>query len=97
MPPQFTESGNIVQHPLEKLFNASGWDILSAIEKGFRVLRCRQRRGWAHVRRVVTRVTLVIEKRREPRRNRGEVRAQRLDLGDFGAFHRPAMYSVTRR
>src|SRR5207253_7127292 len=25
-----------VQHPLEKLFNASAWDILSAIEKGFR-------------------------------------------------------------
>jgi hypothetical protein len=37
MPPQFFESGNnAVQHPLEKLFNASGWDILTAIEKGFR-------------------------------------------------------------
>src|SRR5437879_4035503 len=36
MAPQFSDSGNPVQHPLEKLFNASGWDILSAIEKGFR-------------------------------------------------------------
>jgi hypothetical protein len=36
MPPQFFKSGKPVQHPLEKLFNASGWDILSAIEKGFR-------------------------------------------------------------
>jgi hypothetical protein len=37
MPPQFFESGKKpIQHPLEKLFNASGWDILSAIEKGFR-------------------------------------------------------------
>ena len=37
MPPQFFKSGKKpVQHPLEKLFNASGWDILSAIEKGFR-------------------------------------------------------------
>jgi hypothetical protein len=36
MPPQFVKSGKPVQHSLEKLFNASGWDILSAIEKGFR-------------------------------------------------------------
>jgi hypothetical protein len=36
MPPQFFESGNLVQHALEKRFNASGWDILTAIEKGFR-------------------------------------------------------------
>jgi len=34
---------------------------------------------------------------RDLRRNSGEVGAQGLDLGDFGAFHRPAMYSVTRR
>ena len=36
MPPQFFDAGQPVQHPLERLFNASGWDILSAIEKGFR-------------------------------------------------------------
>src|SRR5258708_7534681 len=36
MPPQFFDAGNPVQHPLERLFNASGWDILSAIENGFR-------------------------------------------------------------
>jgi len=36
MPPTFTEDGRTVQHPLELRFNASGWDILSAIERGFR-------------------------------------------------------------
>lgn len=36
MPPQFFESGHPVEHPLEKKFNAAAWDILSAIEKGFR-------------------------------------------------------------
>jgi len=36
MAPQFFETGQLVQHPLERLFNATGWDILSAIEKGFR-------------------------------------------------------------
>jgi hypothetical protein len=36
MAPQFTDAGQLVQHPLEKLFNATGWDILSAIERGFR-------------------------------------------------------------
>jgi hypothetical protein len=36
MPPQFFQAGQPVEHPLERLFNASGWDILSAIEKGFR-------------------------------------------------------------
>src|SRR5437016_6198875 len=36
MPPQFFDAGQPVQHPLERLFNAGGWDILSAIEKGFR-------------------------------------------------------------
>lgn len=36
MPPQFYENGKFVQHALEQLFNASGWDILSAIERGFR-------------------------------------------------------------
>jgi hypothetical protein len=34
--PQFFENGVVVQHPLEQLFNAPGWDILSAIERGFR-------------------------------------------------------------
>jgi hypothetical protein len=34
--PQFYENGVGIQHPLEQLFNASGWDILSAIERGFR-------------------------------------------------------------
>lgn len=34
--PQFFEAGQPVQHPLEKKFNASAWDILSAIERGFR-------------------------------------------------------------
>lgn len=36
MPPQFYENGQVTQHPLEQLFNASAWDILSAIERGFR-------------------------------------------------------------
>ena len=36
MPPQFFESGQPVQHPLEIKFNASAWDILCAIERGFR-------------------------------------------------------------
>jgi hypothetical protein len=36
MPPRFSETGPFVEHPLEKLFNATGWDILSAIAKGFR-------------------------------------------------------------
>ena len=36
MPPVFFDAGVAVQHPLERAFNASGWEILSAIEKGFR-------------------------------------------------------------
>src|SRR5947209_15728842 len=36
MPPQFYENGAFVKHALEEKFNASGWDILSAIERGFR-------------------------------------------------------------
>ena len=36
MPPQFFENGQFVQHPLEQLFNASAWDMLTAIERGFR-------------------------------------------------------------
>jgi hypothetical protein len=36
MPPQFYESGSFVPHPMEAFFHASGWDILSAIERGFR-------------------------------------------------------------
>lgn len=36
MPPQLYENGQFVQHPLEQLFNASAWDILCAIERGFR-------------------------------------------------------------
>jgi hypothetical protein len=36
VPPQFFDAGQPVQHPLERLFNATGWDILSAIERGFR-------------------------------------------------------------
>jgi hypothetical protein len=36
MPPQFFDAGRPVQHPLERKFNASAWDILCAIEKGFR-------------------------------------------------------------
>jgi hypothetical protein len=36
MPPQFVDKGTVVQHPLERKFNAPAWDILSAIERGFR-------------------------------------------------------------
>lgn len=36
MPPQFFDLGQPVQHPLEVKFNASAWDILCAIERGFR-------------------------------------------------------------
>src|SRR3954454_22877383 len=36
MPPQFFEAGQPVRHPLEVKFNAGAWDILCAIEKGFR-------------------------------------------------------------
>jgi hypothetical protein len=36
MLPQFFEAGQPVQHPLEVKFNASAWDILCAIERGFR-------------------------------------------------------------
>jgi hypothetical protein len=36
MPPGFFEAGQPVQHPLEIAFNASAWDILCAIERGFR-------------------------------------------------------------
>jgi hypothetical protein len=36
MPPHFVDAGHPVQHPLERKFNASAWDILCAIEKGFR-------------------------------------------------------------
>ena len=36
MAAQFFEAGQPVQHPLELRFNANAWDILSAIEKGFR-------------------------------------------------------------
>jgi hypothetical protein len=36
MPPQFFEAGQPVRHPLEVKFNASAWDILCAIERGFR-------------------------------------------------------------
>ena len=36
MPPQFFENGVPVQHPIEQLFNASGWDILGAVQRGFR-------------------------------------------------------------
>lgn len=36
MPPRFHDRKDFVQHPLEVKFNATGWDILSAIEKGFR-------------------------------------------------------------
>jgi hypothetical protein len=34
--PQFYEANQPVEHPLEKKFNASAWDILSAVERGFR-------------------------------------------------------------
>src|SRR5262245_19546548 len=36
MPPQFFEAGQPVRHPPEKKCNASAWDILCAIERGFR-------------------------------------------------------------
>jgi hypothetical protein len=36
MPPEFVEDGKSRKHPLEDLFNASGWDILSAIQQGHR-------------------------------------------------------------
>ena len=36
MPPTFTDDGQTIQHPLELKFNAPGWDILWAIEHGFR-------------------------------------------------------------
>src|SRR4051812_20284990 len=36
MPPQFFDAGQPVHHPLEVKFNASAWDILCAIERGFR-------------------------------------------------------------
>src|SRR4051794_37624858 len=36
MSPQFFEAGHPVRHPPEEKFNASAWDILSAIERGFR-------------------------------------------------------------
>ncbi len=34
MPPQFTENGEPRRHPLEILFQAPGWEILTAIEHG---------------------------------------------------------------
>jgi hypothetical protein len=36
MPPRLYEKGRFVRHPLEQRFNAGAWDILSAIERGFR-------------------------------------------------------------
>jgi hypothetical protein len=36
MPPEFSENGEPRKHPLEELFKAPGWDILSAIEHGYR-------------------------------------------------------------
>ncbi len=36
MQPQFSLSGPFLQHTLEAAFNANAWDILSAIERGFR-------------------------------------------------------------
>jgi hypothetical protein len=36
MPPTFILDGQTIEHPLELKFNASAWDILSAIEQGFR-------------------------------------------------------------
>jgi hypothetical protein len=36
MPPRFRENGRAVEHPLELKFNAPAWDILSAIDRGFR-------------------------------------------------------------
>lgn len=34
--PQFHDGSAFVQHPLERAFNACGWDMLTAIEHGFR-------------------------------------------------------------
>lgn len=36
MPPEFSEHGQPRKHPLEELFQAPGWEILSAIEHGHR-------------------------------------------------------------
>ncbi len=36
MPPEFSENGQPRKHPLEELFKAPAWDILSAIEHGHR-------------------------------------------------------------
>ena len=36
MPPEFFEAGQPRKHPLEELFKAPGWDILTAIEHGHR-------------------------------------------------------------
>jgi hypothetical protein len=36
MPPEFSENGQPRKHPLEELFKAPGWEILSAIEHGHR-------------------------------------------------------------
>ncbi len=36
MPPEFSENGPPREHPLEELFKAPGWDILSAIAQGRR-------------------------------------------------------------
>jgi hypothetical protein len=36
MAPQFTDAGQPFKHSLEVKFNADAWDILSAIERGFR-------------------------------------------------------------
>jgi hypothetical protein len=36
MEPRFHDGNRLVRHRLEDLFQASGWDILSAIERGFR-------------------------------------------------------------
>ena len=34
--PRFSEKGPFIQHPLEQKFNASAWDILEAVNRGFR-------------------------------------------------------------
>lgn len=36
MQPKFSLAGPFLQHPLEVAFNAPAWDILSAVERGFR-------------------------------------------------------------
>ncbi|MDE2509320.1 MAG: hypothetical protein KGM43_19130 [Planctomycetota bacterium] len=36
MPPEFSENGQPRRHPLEELFKAPGWDILSAVAQGHR-------------------------------------------------------------